>query len=142
MPSSDTCACTALRKSSRAITRVYDDAMETTGATIGQFAVLRNLRRSGAMLLSRLAEVMAMERTSLYRMLAPMEAHGWIAIEATAGRARLASITPAGLAMLDEGDAIWADVQSRFVAELGEEKWGMLRSLLADVTAVATRIHA
>jgi DNA-binding MarR family transcriptional regulator len=136
------CTCTALRKTSRAVTRVYDEAMAPAGITISQFAILRTLRRQGPLPLSRLAERMVMERTSLYRMLAPLETRHLIRIEAGAGRARSASIADAGEKLLDESDAVWSETQQRFVAALGHEKWTALQALLAEVTQAAERIRA
>ena len=136
------CACTALRKASRAVTRIYDEALDDRGVTASQYALLRTLRRLGPTPLSRLAEIMVMDRTSLYRMLAPVEARGLVTAAAGAGRARIATLAAAGAALLDESDAAWARTQERFVATLGADKWRQLESLLDEATVAAERNHA
>ena len=137
-----TCACTALRKTSRAVSRLYDEALDASGITTNQFALLRTLRRAGPLPLSRLAGMLVMERTSLYRMLTPLEARQLVAVKAGSGRARVAAITAAGDALLDESDAVWSATQTRFVAALGEEKWQALQALLAEATAASARAGA
>ena len=86
-PVAATCACTALRKASRAVTRLYDEALDNSGMTIVQFSILRNLEREGPRPLMQLADLMVMERTTLYRALVPLEHAGWITIRNGAGRA-------------------------------------------------------
>src|SRR5690349_18366919 len=101
-PAAGPCVCTALRKATRAVSRVYDEALEAAGLTTTQFAILRHVARAGTPPLSRLAEQLVMDRTSLYRTLEPMQRHGWVAIApAPAGRAKLVSLTPEGVAVMD-----------------------------------------
>ncbi len=128
------CLCTSLRKASRAVTRVYDDRLAGSGLTTTQFAVLRHLARHGDLPLSRLAELLVMDRTSLYRMLTPIERHGWIAIEQAQGRTKTASLTEAGRAKMTEATAAWEACQAEIVGTMGAEQWqaleGQLRALV------------
>jgi hypothetical protein len=48
------CTCGRLRRASRAITQLYDDAMAATGLRITQFSVLRHLVRDGPLRVSDL----------------------------------------------------------------------------------------
>ncbi|QJU56591.1 MarR family transcriptional regulator [Sphingomonas sp. AP4-R1] len=124
------------------MTRFYDEAIAASGLSIGQFSLLRALSRNGPTPLSQFAEQMVMERTSLYRMLAPLEARGLIAVTAGAGRARIAALTEQGRAVMEETRAAWEATQARFVQTLGEEKWRTLHALLAEATHVAEEIAA
>lgn len=137
MASATPCACTALKKASRAISRRYDDALAGTGLGIAQFAILRSIARNGDMPLSRLAEAMVMDRTSLYRALGPLTRQGWIAIASGAGRSKSASLTPEGIAAMEAATGPWEAAQSRFVADLGADRWTALQSLLGDVLDAA-----
>src|SRR5262249_5171925 len=67
MSYSTPCACTTLRKAARAVTRFYDAAIERAGMTTTQFAVLRAAERAGTVTMSRVADDLVMDRTSLYR---------------------------------------------------------------------------
>lgn len=137
-PSDSPCACTSLRKAARAVSRVYDEALSDTGMTIAQFSVLRHVARGGETPLSRLAEALVMDRTSLYRALAPLERQGWIAIAgAPQGRARIASLTDAGRTAMDAATAPWIAAQERLIGALGAGDWAKLETLLRGVVDVA-----
>lgn len=136
------CVCTALRKAARAVSRVYDDAIAAAGITTNQFSILRNLDRHGPQLLSRLAERLVMDRTSLYRTLRPLERAGWIAIADAPGRTRQASLTPAGRAKLAEASDLWEDVQGRMVAAIGGANWAMLSDGLDGIVQLSIAARA
>lgn len=131
------CACTALRKAARAVGRVYDDALAEAGMTTAQFAILRHVAREQPVPLSRLADSLVMDRTSLYRALAPLEAKGWVGVSAGAGKAKLAALTPEGRAAMEGAEADWAGVQDRIVGTIGAETWAGLETGLRALTALA-----
>jgi DNA-binding MarR family transcriptional regulator len=136
------CACTTLRKASRAVSRIYDGALEGTGITITQFAILRAIDRAPDSPLSRLAEAMVMDRTSLYRTLAPMTRAGWIVIAAGAGRAKVARLTDAGRGVMTTAAPIWEASQNRFVQAFGREDWAALSGVLTRVLGTAAMVDA
>lgn len=131
------CACTALRKAARAVSRVYDDALSDKGISTAQFAILRHIARDEPIGLSQLADQLAMDRTTLYRGLAPLEANGWVSVEQGKGKSRLASLTSAGRAAMHEAEDDWRQVQARIVAALGADQWKALQSTLRAVTEIA-----
>ena len=117
------CACMALRKATRAVSRFYDEALAPAGVTITQFSVLRTIARLGDPPLSRLAEALVMDRTSLYRTLQPMIRVGWIAVEAGKGRNKLAVLRPPGRAQMDRAAARWEAAQETFLQRFGADAW-------------------
>ncbi len=50
------CVCGRMRRTSRALTRLYDEALEPVGLTVTQFSVLRTLSRMDRPALADLAE--------------------------------------------------------------------------------------
>jgi len=124
------------------MSRAYDDALAAEGITTNQFSLLRTLSRQGETPLSRLAEMLVMERTSLYRMLAPLEGRGLIAVAGGAGRSRIASLTAQGHTALADAESAWSGAQARFVGALGDEEWAQLDALLARATRAAEEIAA
>lgn len=132
------CICTALRKASRAVTRAYDEVMEEAGMSVAQFSILRHLARHGPLPLSRLAELLVMERTTLYRALGPIERHGWVTIAEGAGRAKIATLSPAGHQAIADATAGWAKVQTAMLEQIGADDWQALEAALARIVA-ATR---
>ena len=131
------CLCGALRKATRAVTRLYDDALRPAGLRITQYSLLRNLSRGGEQRMRDLSAVLVMEETGLLRSVHGLEERDWITIRTGDDRReRLLSITPAGRAVLDDAEPLWAAVQRRMNDELGGRWDGLMRSL-AEVTASA-----
>jgi DNA-binding MarR family transcriptional regulator len=58
------CACTTMRKATRALSRLYDDTLAPLGVTVAQFGVLKAIWRDPGLELSRLADEMVMDRTA------------------------------------------------------------------------------
>lgn len=131
------CACTALRKASRAVTRLYDDALAPHGLTTTQFAILRSLARAGDLPLARLAERLVMDRTSLYRTIAPIERAGWIALADGAGRNRVASLTAQGTAALRAAEPAWERAQAQVTGHIDAGEWQALQATLDRLIAAA-----
>jgi DNA-binding MarR family transcriptional regulator len=121
------------------VARVYDDALSANGMTTAQFAILRHIARGEPLPLSRLAEQLAMDRSSLYRALAPIEVKDWVTVSAGEGRTKLASLTAAGRAAVEGAEADWDAVQERIIGAMGEEKWMELEEALRAVTELAER---
>jgi DNA-binding MarR family transcriptional regulator len=136
------CACTTLRKASRAVSRLYEDRFVQTGMTITQFSVLRALDRQPDQPLSRLAEAMVMDRTSLYRLIAPLEREGFLKIAAGSGRARIASMTQQGRAAMDRAAPVWDAAQSAFLEQFGRMEWAQLEAILAKVVVSVEGVQA
>jgi DNA-binding MarR family transcriptional regulator len=132
------CACSTLRKAARAVSRVYDHALSETGLTTAQFSILRHIARVGELPLSRLADALVMDRTSLYRALGPMTREGWVTIaDQPSGRTKIASLTEAGHAVMEGAAGCWEQAQSRLVGALGAERWSDLEAALQSVIGIA-----
>jgi len=105
--------------------RAYDSALAGTGLTANQLAILRSLARTGPQPLSRLAEAMVMDRTSLYRALTPLQRAGQVSVDAAGvGRTRIARLTPEG----------------RRVGDFGPAEWSAMAESLRDIIALASRL--
>jgi DNA-binding MarR family transcriptional regulator len=139
------CACTTLRKASRAVARLYEGHLAEAGLSATQFAILRALERSGTSNLRPLADELVMERTSLYRAVAPLERGGLVLIEADASdaRARRASLTAAGHERLAVALPHWQAAQLTFIERFGVDAYGgfidELRHAIAQLEVSAGR---
>jgi DNA-binding MarR family transcriptional regulator len=120
------CACTTLRKASRAVARLYERHLAEAGLTATQFAILRALERRGASGPSRLADELVMDRTSLYRAMGPLERAGLVACEADArdARARRAALTAAGHERIAAALPHWRAAQRAFLDGFGSAAYG------------------
>ncbi len=132
------CTCANLRKAARVVTQVYDAALQPTGLKATQFTVLATLSRRGDLPLTRLAEALVMDRTTLTRNLKPLVAKQYVRIDQVEDqRVRRVSLTDAGRSRLDEALPIWREAQSGLVEALGRERWsGFLDDLTETIALV------
>jgi DNA-binding MarR family transcriptional regulator len=131
------CACANLRKAARAVTQVFDEALGASGLRATQFTLLVTVRLAGEATVRELAEMMAMDRTTLSRNLKPLARDGLLEVRpGEDGRTRLARITPEGERAIGEAYPLWERAQKAVVGVLGEERY---EALLGDVALTVAR---
>lgn len=124
------CTCFNLRKAGRIVTQFYDDRMRKTGLRVTQFALLVHARAMGPVALSKLAEAMATDRTTLSRNLELLEKEGALSIDfGSDRRTRMISITDAGRKKLADAFPLWKNTQEEIKEIIGRDEWSavMLR---------------
>jgi DNA-binding MarR family transcriptional regulator len=90
------------------------------GLSVSQFSILRLLKEHGRLKITKLAEIMVMERTSLVRALKPLQASGWVVTERSdGGRAFDVTLSSSGLEKVGEAIPLWAEAQAAFEGEVG-----------------------
>jgi len=131
------CYATALRRAGRTLTRIYDRALAPANLTTVQFSLLSLIDRAPHDLtLSELAEVQAMDRTTLSRNLAPLARDGLVIISPGKDRRRrTARLTPAGRDALQRARPLWQEAQERIASERGPAR---LRELMTELHALST----
>ncbi|WP_338323441.1 MarR family winged helix-turn-helix transcriptional regulator [Granulicella sibirica] len=130
-PDSIPCTCTTVKKLSRVLGKSYDAALSEAGINITQLAVLRCISRRSGEPLSHVADELEMDRTSLYRAIAPMERDGWISIEdGNDARSRTAKLLRKGNSVLKKADKGWDEIQSKILGRFGKDEWLTLVSAL------------
>lgn len=128
------CTCVNVRRASRAITRIYDKALEPAELKITQFSVLANLAHSGPLSVTKLAGILKLDRTTLVRNLKALQAAGFI--ENTAGsdpRERAIGITESGRAVVERARPHWEVAQKLVEEQIGREGLQQLKSLLVTL---------
>ena len=73
------CVCFKVRKSARAITKLYEKVLRPSGLRATQFSLLMAARVLGPVTVVKLAQAAVMERTTLTRNLQVLEKRGLIA---------------------------------------------------------------
>jgi DNA-binding MarR family transcriptional regulator len=122
------CACLSVRQAARAITQVYDQSLRPTGLRATQFPILLVARNEGSIAVSRMADMLVMDRTTLTRNLRPLERLGLVQIESgTDKRTKLISLTEAGKAKFTEALPLWEAIQQRVREGLGNERSDRMR---------------
>ncbi len=121
------CACTAVRRTSRVLARAFDAALVPVGLNITQLAVLRAVERHAGEPLTRVADDLCMDRTSLYRAVTPLQRAGWLRIVAGPdARSRTAEFTARGKRLMRTVDLPWARMQTAIIARFGRRQWAAL----------------
>ena len=131
------CCATAMRKASRRLTQLYDEALAPTGLRSTQLSILAEIAQAGrtAPTLSELAQALVLDRSALGHNLRPLERDGLIRMEPGREdrRQRLVVLTPQGKRVLTAAGKLWRQAQAHFFSVYGEEKADLLRSALAEI---------
>jgi DNA-binding MarR family transcriptional regulator len=134
------CMCATLRRVSRALTQLYEEALRPLGLRAGQFTILQVLAVTGEVLQGELGRILVMDSTTLTRTLDILIRRGWIAKRPGKDkRERLLSLTKAGEAQLRRALPYWENAQTRFRDRLGAERWDDLLKFTHDVTNAVTQ---
>jgi len=136
------CACLGFRKASRSVTQLYDQFLAPCGLRSTQLVVLLGAYVLGSSNLRRLADELAMDRSTLTRNLKPLISQGLLQTMPTTGRGRSKSIevTPLGQDMLRAAAPLWEQAQNSLRQRLGDERLSRVVEDLAIVTdAVRSR---
>ncbi|WP_113464366.1 MarR family winged helix-turn-helix transcriptional regulator [Brucella intermedia] len=123
----DTCLCLHVQRAARALARRFDDALRPVGLTNGQFSLLMSLNRPVPPPMKPVAELLAMDQTTLTAALKPLQRQGWVEIIVNPDdrRERLLQLTPEGKATLAAAVPIWKathlDIEKQLVNGNGDE---------------------
>jgi DNA-binding MarR family transcriptional regulator len=91
------CACSALRRASRAVTQHYEGHFQGSGIRATQFTVLAALAQTGPLSISELSANLGLERTTLSRNLQLLKRKGWVSERTDVDqRVRKIALTPKG----------------------------------------------
>jgi DNA-binding MarR family transcriptional regulator len=137
-PIIDACACLTLRKAARATTQLYDRCLQSSGLTATQFSLLVRLHLKGPMTMTKLADRLLTDRTTLTRNVELLVEAGLVEItHGTDRRTRLVSLSPAGERAIRQALPLWRKAQQRMIGGLGSREWQSLRHSLRDAIAAA-----
>ena len=101
-PVESPCVCATLRMTTRAVARVYDQALEPHGLRTTQYSILARLELEGPAAVGHLAARLAMDRTTLAREAAPLVEAGLVEQEIGEDRRRrVLKLSPEGSARLE-----------------------------------------
>jgi DNA-binding MarR family transcriptional regulator len=132
------CLCDSLRQATRAVTRMYDDALRPVKLRITQYTVLSCLVAMGEARVRDLSASLLIEETTLTRSLKPLQENGWI--QSRSGddrRERYVSVTPAGRQLLAKATPLWNRAQAALRTRISQSGWDELFRALPRVAEAA-----
>lgn len=112
LSSTRNCHCLAARREARELTRLYEEKLRPHGLRATQFSILAALALKGPTLITELADVLGLERTSLTRSAGVMEGNGWIEdAPSDDGRKRPLQLTDEGRRKVENAFPAWREAQ-------------------------------
>jgi DNA-binding MarR family transcriptional regulator len=132
----ETCLCLHVQRAARRLARRLDNALRPIQLTNGQFSLLAALDRPEPARMGPIAELLAMDRTTLIAALKLLERRGLvdIAVDPRDRRGRLLSLTEAGHRLLAAAMPIWTRFHAAVTARLPEDEADRLRTALRAIS--------
>jgi DNA-binding MarR family transcriptional regulator len=129
------CMCASLRRASRALTQLYEEALRPTGLRATQFTILQTLSLAGEVTQGKLGQILTMDSTTLTRTLSTMARHGWIAKRRGEDRREWRMrLSKAGEIQFKQALPHWEKAQTQLRRQLGDELSNNLMKLTQKVT--------
>lgn len=126
----DTCLCLHVQRAARAVARRFDEALRPLALTHGQFSLLMSLNRPEPPSIGSVANLLAMDRTTLTANLKPLERRGLVTVTVDQAdkRSRRMALTSAGRSLLAAAVPIWKRTHAAIDRLLGASSPDRLRS--------------
>jgi len=126
----ENCAALRARMAARKLTRTYDKALKPAGLKITQFTLLIAVEEGSAKSLTALADMLALERSSLVRNVKLLEDEGLLeAAPSGEGRSLGLKLTKAGRKKLTQALPLWREAQTHVETALGQNWPAVKKSL-------------
>ncbi|HEY9760035.1 MAG TPA: MarR family winged helix-turn-helix transcriptional regulator [Oculatellaceae cyanobacterium] len=121
---SNQCTAMHVRRTSRAVTQYYDKYLTAAGITAAQFTLLVAITLAAQSTVTKLAEILGTDRTTLSRSLKPLEDLGIVQIAAGEDkRTKVIALSSKGKAVLAKALPLWTQAQESFVYKMGQGNW-------------------
>ena len=128
----DCCLCLHAQRAARALARRFDGVLRPFGLTNQQFSLLMALNRPEPPPIGPVADLLAMDRTTLTAALKPLERRGLLSIEADPRdrRSRRLRLTGDGHEVLLHALPVWRQTHAAIEAEQPDIDMDTLRASL------------
>lgn len=129
------CTNTALRRATRRLGQLYDDAISPLGLKATQFGLLVAInglsREDKGPTLNEIATHQLVQISALTHALRPLVRDGLVTLhpDPEDRRSKRATLTPAGRSLMQQAVSRWADANGRIETTLGPTVAGKLRAL-------------
>jgi DNA-binding MarR family transcriptional regulator len=129
----DACLCLHVQRAARALARRFDEAFRPFGLTNQQFSLLMSLNRPAPPTMGPVAELLAIDRTTLTAALKPLERRGLVKVlpNPDDGRSRVLKLTAKGRELLERAMPVWESTHAELDEKLEGDAGGLRRALTA-----------
>jgi DNA-binding MarR family transcriptional regulator len=137
------CNNAAMKRASRCLGALYDEALAPSGLRATQYALLVQVARLGAPSMTDLARVLILDRSALSHTLRPLERDAIIALVPTPFDRRIKKVvlTEEGQRKMAAADVLWKKAQDAFEASFGADNAESLRTTLDGLTTLRFRLQ-
>lgn len=125
-----------MQRAARVLARRFDEAFRPLDLTNGQFSLLMSLNRPEPPPMGKVADLLAMDRTTLTAALKPLERRGLvrIATDRNDRRSRTIILTAKGRELVARAVPIWESTHAEIEGQLGDQGPDNLRAGLLAVS--------
>lgn len=128
------CLAVRVRLLGRAVTSLYDHALEEHGVSIAQINLLAALGKIGPCSPARIGEVLQLERSTVSRNLSLLMKHGWVeAVSANAKGVREVALTGSGRKKIETVLPAWRQAQQEAAELMGAGGVKAVRTLATSI---------
>lgn len=128
----DRCLCFTAQRAARGLARRFDRLFAGLGITNGQFSMMVAMGGMGAPKLGELAAFLAMDHATVTAAVRKLERRGLVTVrvDGSDARARRASVTDAGTALVARAMPLWREEHARLGVELDGEAAEVRRQMM------------
>jgi DNA-binding MarR family transcriptional regulator len=125
----DRCLCLHVQRAARMVARRFDEALRPLGITHGQFSLLTSLNRPQPARIGSVANLLAMDRTTLTAALKPLQRRGLVTVRVDPEdrRSRILELTRRGRSVLAAAVPVWTRTHAQVERQLAQDEPNLLR---------------
>jgi DNA-binding MarR family transcriptional regulator len=127
------CVGYRVRRLSRVVSGIYDEALGPLKLKISQFSILVALDSRGRSTAVDLCRLLMMDKSTASRNLQRMRRRGWISIRADNGREQVLSLTSAGARVLQTAYPLWRRAQGEATRRLRADGLKALDTVMSRI---------
>lgn len=136
------CASFNFRRAARAMTALFDHALQGSGIRSTQFTILTAVAKAQPVSIGKVSETLVVDATTLTRNLNLLRKQGLVTVSPRGSmRQRFLTLTGEGEKALARAVPLWREIQQKFVDQIGEDTWKKLRSELEDLSKLAVSME-
>lgn len=132
------CYCTNMRRSAKAISDIYNNALKKADMTVAQYYILINLERMGRSNITHWAERVGLDRSTMIRNIKLLQSKDWI--DEAEGHGKQFELSEKGRKNLSEAKIIWENTQREIERLIGKESAEAIININDKIMEAAEKI--